>query len=65
MLGDLHEACCSPDPIGDELAGLTTTFASSYTAQVSLPGALQMNNITAYAQQATRTKYLIRPDQEA
>ncbi len=45
-------------------AGLTTTFASSYTAQVSLPGALQLDNITAYAQQATGTKYLIRPDQE-
>jgi NADPH2:quinone reductase len=46
-------------------AGLTTTFASGYTAQVSLPGALQLDNITAYAQQATGTKYLIRPDQEA
>jgi NADPH2:quinone reductase len=46
-------------------AGLRTTFASSYTAQVSLPGALRLDNITAYAQQATGTKYLIRPDQEA
>jgi NADPH:quinone reductase len=46
-------------------AGLTTTFASSYTAQVSLPGALKLDNVTAYAQQATGTKYLIRPDQEA
>jgi NADPH2:quinone reductase len=46
-------------------AGLMTTFASSYTAQVSLPGALQLDNITAYARQATGTKYLIRPDQEA
>jgi NADPH:quinone reductase len=46
-------------------AGLTTTFASSYTAQVSLPGALRLDNITAYAQQATGTKYLIRPDQDA
>ncbi len=45
-------------------AGLTTTFASSYTAQVSLRGALQLDNITAYAQEATGTKYLIRPDQE-
>jgi len=32
---------------------------------VSLPGALHLDNITAYAQQATGTKYLIRPDQEA
>jgi NADPH:quinone reductase-like Zn-dependent oxidoreductase len=46
-------------------AGLTTTFASGYTAQVSLPGALHLDNLTAYAQQATGTKYLIRPDQEA
>jgi NADPH:quinone reductase len=45
-------------------AGLTTTFASSYTAQVSLPGALRLDNVTAYAQQATGAKYLIRPDQE-
>jgi NADPH:quinone reductase-like Zn-dependent oxidoreductase len=45
-------------------AGLTTTFASHYTAQVSLPGALRLDNIIAYAQQATGTKYLIRPDQE-
>lgn len=45
-------------------AGLTTTFASSYTAQVSLPGALRLDNITAYAQQATGTKYLIRPNLE-
>src|SRR5579863_6869636 len=45
-------------------AGLTTTFASTYTAQVSLPGALNLDNLTAYAQQATGTKYLIRPDQQ-
>ena len=44
-------------------AGLTTTFASGYTAQVSLPGALRLENITAYARQATGAKYLIRPDQ--
>jgi NADPH:quinone reductase len=46
-------------------AGLMTTFACSYTAQVSLPGALRLDNITAYARQATGAKYLIRPDQEA
>ena len=34
-------------------AELTTTFASSYTDQVSLAGALQLQAITAYAQQAT------------
>jgi hypothetical protein len=46
-------------------AGLTTTFASGYTAQISLPGALHLDNITGYAQQATGTKYLIKPNQEA
>jgi NADPH:quinone reductase-like Zn-dependent oxidoreductase len=46
-------------------AGLTTTFASGYTAQVSLPGALKLDNLTAYARQATGAKYLIRPDQQA
>jgi len=43
-------------------AGLTTTFASTYTDQVSLAGALQLDAIAAYARQATGTKYLIRPD---
>jgi NADPH2:quinone reductase len=46
-------------------AGLTTTFASSYTAEVSLAGALQPEAVAAYAQQATGSKYLIRPQQEA
>jgi NADPH:quinone reductase len=43
-------------------AGLTTTFASSYTAQVSLPGALSLPAIAAYGRQATGSKYLITPD---
>jgi NADPH:quinone reductase len=42
-------------------AGLTTTFASSYTNQVSLAGALQPDAIAAYARQATGSKYLIIP----
>ncbi len=42
-------------------AELTTTFASSYTDQVSLAGALQLEAITAYARQATGSKYLIIP----
>src|SRR5215471_16927988 len=45
-------------------AGLTTTFASSYAAQVSLRGALSLDSLAAYAQQATGHKYLIRPDQD-
>jgi NADPH:quinone reductase len=42
-------------------AGLKTTFASSYTDQVSLTGALQLDAIAAYARQATGSKYLIIP----
>jgi NADPH:quinone reductase len=42
-------------------AELTTTFASSYTDQVSLAGALQLEAIKAYARQATGAKYLIIP----
>jgi NADPH:quinone reductase len=43
-------------------AGLTTTFASSYTDVVSLAGALALDALTAYARQATGQKYLIRPN---
>jgi NADPH:quinone reductase-like Zn-dependent oxidoreductase len=42
-------------------AGLTTTFASSYTDEVSLAGALALDAITAYSRQATGQKYLIIP----
>jgi NADPH:quinone reductase-like Zn-dependent oxidoreductase len=42
-------------------AELTTTFASSYTDQVSLPGALQPEALAAYSRQATGSKYLIVP----
>jgi NADPH:quinone reductase len=46
-------------------AGLSTTFASSYTAQVSLPGALSLEAIADYARQATGSKYLIIPSRAA
>jgi hypothetical protein len=46
-------------------AGLTTTFASSYTAQVSLPGALSLEAIAGYGRQATGSKYLIIPSHAA
>jgi NADPH:quinone reductase len=42
-------------------AGLTTTFASGYTDQVSLSGALALDAVTAYSRQATGQKYLIIP----
>jgi NADPH:quinone reductase len=40
---------------------LTTTFASTYTDQVSLAGALALDALTDYARHATGQKYLIRP----
>jgi NADPH:quinone reductase len=43
-------------------AGLKTTFKSTYTAEVSLVGALQLDAITEYAKQATGTKFLINPN---
>ena len=50
----------------DQVAtGLTTTFASSYTTQVSLPGALSLEAIADYGRQATGSKYLITPNPAA
>jgi NADPH2:quinone reductase len=46
-------------------AGLTTTFACSYTAQVSLPGALSLDAIADYGRQATGSKYVIIPSPAA
>ncbi|MGZ6950229.1 MAG: NADH oxidase, partial [Ilumatobacteraceae bacterium] len=39
----------------------TTTFASHYTDEVSLAGALSLDAISAYARQATGEKFLICP----
>jgi NADPH:quinone reductase len=41
--------------------GITTTFASRYSATVSLTGALDLTAIAAYSRQATGQKYLITP----
>jgi NADPH2:quinone reductase len=41
--------------------GITTTFASHYTDEVSLEGALDLAAIATYARQATGQKFLIRP----
>lgn len=43
------------------LAELTTTFASHYTASISLEEALQVETARAYAKKATGSKYLIVP----
>ena len=40
---------------------LTTTFASHYTAEISLAQALDMTTLQAYNAKATGTKYLINP----
>jgi NADPH:quinone reductase-like Zn-dependent oxidoreductase len=42
-------------------AELTTTFASNYTATISLPEALDPEVVAAYAKKATGEKYLIDP----
>lgn len=46
---------------GRVLSELTTTFASDYVADVSLAGALQLDAVKAYSQQATGQKYLVTP----
>ncbi|MGP4714234.1 MULTISPECIES: zinc-binding dehydrogenase [unclassified Psychrobacter] len=46
--------------VADEI---TTTFASSYTHEVSLPEVLHLQSIAAYGKQATGEKYLITPQQ--
>ena len=43
-------------------AEIKTTFASTYTKQVSLAGALRLEEIAAYSKQATGQKYLITPN---
>lgn len=43
------------------VAELTTTFASHYTDEVSLAGALGLDALNVYARQATGQKFLIRP----
>jgi NADPH:quinone reductase len=44
------------------VAELKTTFASRYTAEISLAEALQLDVIAAYAKRATGEKYLINPN---
>jgi len=43
-------------------AEVKTTFASHYSKEVSLAGALQLDAISEYGKQATGTKYLINPN---
>ena len=45
-------------------AEIKTTFASHYSQEVSLVGALQLNAIAAYGAQATGEKYLINPNKD-
>jgi NADPH:quinone reductase len=46
-------------------AELKTTFASSYSKEISLQEVLQPENIAIYGQRATGTKYLINPNMTA
>jgi hypothetical protein len=41
---------------------ITTTFASTYTKEVSLAEALRLEEIALYCKQATGQKYLINPN---
>ncbi|MBJ18244.1 MAG: NADH oxidase [Deltaproteobacteria bacterium] len=41
---------------------ITTTFASRYTAEISLAEALDLETLKAYGRQATSKKYLINPN---
>jgi NADPH2:quinone reductase len=43
-------------------AEIKTTFASTYTSEVSLAEALQLKQIAVYGRQATGEKYLINPN---
>jgi NADPH2:quinone reductase len=45
-------------------AELTTTFASTYTNEVSLAEALELESVLVYAKQATGEKYLINPSRD-
>lgn len=42
--------------------GLKTTFASRYSAEISLAEALRPENVAAYGKRATGVKYLINPN---
>ncbi|MDT7734367.1 MAG: NADPH:quinone reductase, partial [Mycobacterium sp.] len=44
-------------------AELTTTFASTYTREVSLAGMLQPDSFHAYVKRATGEKFLVTPSQ--
>ena len=42
-------------------AEIKTTFASTYTKEISLAEALRLEEIAVYAKKATGAKYLINP----
>jgi len=45
-------------------AEIKTTFASTYTKEVSLAGALRLEEILVYSKQATGEKYLVNPNKD-
>lgn len=46
-------------------SGITTTFASHYTKEVSLAEALSLESIAGYGRRATGEKYLINPNKDS
>jgi NADPH:quinone reductase len=45
------------------LDGMTTTFASHYTARITLEQALEPETVAVYMRKSTRAKYLLTPQQ--
>jgi NADPH2:quinone reductase len=48
------------EPVAPEIK---TTFASSYTREISLAEALSLEAISVYGKQATGEKYLVNPNE--
>ena len=64
IAGDLFDSNVQPRRSAERVAAeLKTTFASHYTAEVSLAEALQPEIMRAYCRRATGEKFLILPQQ--
>ena len=61
LVRKIEEAQKLRQRVADEI---TTTFASSYTQEVSLSEALSIDAISVYGKQATGEKYLINPNKD-
>lgn len=61
LLPGTRRAGAGPELRERVAAEITTTFASTYTATVSLEEALSVDAVSVYGRQATDEKYLIDP----